>query len=255
MKKLVTKLVFAASLMVSANAFAQCDDTNFDAWDDAREDVAGTLEAVAPGLAGTTCLMQTQATASDADRARVQDATPSCESSYRVRFLYDMTALGQLASAERVKTFNFQCVTAQNGGAASCPNTGIFQLKLKGDNSGTGNIFRSFVTDEGVANADNRRKFDIPVGVSAGEEALELAWTRASGAGVADGTLRVWFNGNTTEASPDIEYTDLDNFNYCVDQANLGLVKANVSFATGQTGVNMNFDEFESRRTTGIGVN
>ena len=255
MKKLVTKMVLAASLLVSANAFAQCSDANFAAWDDVREDVAGTLEAVAPGLSGTTCTMEATSTASDADRARVQDDSPQCESSYRARFVYDMSAMGQMASAERVKVWNFQCNTTLNGGAATCPNVGVFQLKLKGDNSGTGNIFRSFVTDEGVANADNRRKFDIPVGVSAGEEVLEIAWTQASAPGVADGTLRVWFNGNTTEASPDIEYTDLDNGNYCVDRTNLGLIKGNATFAAGQNGNPMLFDEFESRRTTGIGVN
>ena len=253
MNKLVKKGLVLACLMGSANAFAAgCTDANLAAWSDVREDVAGTLEVVAPGLEASACALQVQATASDADRARVQDQTAACENSYRARFVYDLSALGQLASAERTKVYNAQCT--DEGQGFTCSNTGVIQFKLKGDNSGVGNIYRSFVIDEGVANADNRRKFDIPVSM-AGPEAVEFQWVRASSAGASDGIFRVWWGGNTTEASPDLEYTDLDNFDNCITQTNMGNIKANATFAAGKNGVNMIFDEFESRRQTGIGVN
>jgi hypothetical protein len=255
MKNKLKTIVAAFSLLATGVVFAQCDDTNFNAWTAAQEDVAGTLEAVSPGLNSTSCKMQVQATANNSDRARVTDASPSCESSYRARFLFDVSNLGQLDPTERVKVFNSQCINAQNGGAVSCSNVGVVQFKLKGDNSGTGNIFRSFVIDESMPNADNRRKFDIPVGVGAGEEAVEIHWTRASAPGASDGTFKAWWGGNTTEATPDLSYNDLDNYNNCIDQANLGLIKANPQFSAGQTAVNFFFDEFESRRQTGIGVN
>ena len=253
MKKIITKCVFVSCLMLSANAFAQCDDTNFAAWSDAREDVAGQLEAVAPGLSATACKMQVQSTADPAERARVQDDSPQCESSYRARFVFDITALGQLPSAERAKVYNAQCNTTLNGNAVACSNTGVVQFKLKGATDESSNIFRSFVIDEGVANADNRRKFDIPAG--SGEQEVEIQWVRASADGVADGQFRAWWGGNTTEATPDLVYTDLENFNNCIDRTNLGLISGNASFAAGNTGLNLFFDEFESRRQTGIGVN
>lgn len=255
MKNKLNALLAVLGMLTTGAVFAQCDDTNFNAWDNVREDVAGTLEAVAPGLESTSCKMQVQSTASSNDRARVQDDSPSCESSYRARFVYDVSNLGQLASTERVKVYNAQCDSTLNGGAVACSNTGVIQFKLKGENGGVGNSFRSFVIDESVPNADNRRKFDIPVGVGAGEEAVEFHWTRASAPGAANGTFKVWWGGNTTEASPDLVYNDLDNYNNCIDRTNLGLIRGNATFASGKQGVNFYFDEFESRRQTGIGVN
>jgi len=252
---IINKLLPLGMLLISSVAFSQCDDTNFDAWTAAQEDVAGTLEAVSPGLDSTTCKMQVQATVDNNDRARVTDASPSCESSYRARFLFDVSNLGQLDPTERVKVFNAQCIDAQNGGAVACSNVGVVQFKLKGDNSGTGNIFRSFVIDESVPNADHRRKFDIPVAVGGGEEAVEIHWTRASAPGASDGTFKAWWGGNTIEVTPDLSYSDLDNYNNCIDQANLGLIKGNPQFSAGQSAVNFYFDEFESRRQTGIVVN
>lgn len=251
------KLVGLCSLMFSANVFAQCDDTNFDAWTSAREDVAGSLEATAPGMAGTGCKMEAIALVDRDQRARVQDQSPQCENTYRARFLINVDNLGQLATNQRNKVFNAQCRQGLAGHdpAVTCSNTGVVQLKLQGNDTADANIFRSFVIDENpvVTAADHRRKFDVTV--SSGDQAFEIQYVRASGPGVLDGQFRLWANGNTDESSPDIEYTDLDNHNTCIDAANLGSVGPNNNFVTGSAGASILFDEFESRRVTGIGVN
>ncbi|MCB1581812.1 MAG: hypothetical protein KDI92_02030 [Xanthomonadales bacterium] len=256
MKKTMYKLVALGSLMLSANVFAQCDDTNFNAWTDAREDQAGSLEATAPGMAGTACKMSVQALVDRDQRARVQDQSPQCESSYRSRFMINADNMGQLATNERNKVYNAQCRSGLAGHdpGVTCSNTGVVQLKLQGNDTEDANIFRSFVIDEGPATAaDNRRKFDVVV--NSGDQAFEMQYIRASAPGAADGVFRLWANGNTNEASPDIEFTDLQNYNTCIDAANLGSVGPNNNFVSGTAGAVLNFDEFESRRQTGIGVN
>ena len=237
MKKVLKTSLVVMGMTLSSLAFAQCDDTNLDAWDNVREDAAGQMDVVAGGLAGTACRLEVSATTDTAQRARVQDRTPACESSFRGRFLLNVDNLGVLADNQRNKLHNIQCNTADNGGAV-----------------GGTNILRSFVTDEGPATvADNRRKFDVPV--SSGEQAFEYQWIRESSDGAADGVFRMWANSNTTEASPDIEYTDLENFNYCIDRVNLGLIQPTTAFSNNQTGVKIQIDEYESRRQTAIGLN
>ncbi|MCW8870309.1 MAG: hypothetical protein OQK49_06350 [Proteobacteria bacterium] len=249
----VLKVSFAVvSMAFTSMSFAQCDDTNLAAWDNVREDAAGQMDVVAGGLDGTTCRLEVSATTDNAQRARLQDRSPSCESSFRGRFLINADNFGALANNQRNKVHNIQCNVNDNGGAVACANVGVLQLRLQGDN-GT-NIFRSFVTDEGPATAaDNRRKFDVPV--NSGEQAFEYQWIRASAPGASDGIFRMWANSNTTEASPDVEFTDLQNYNYCIDRMNLGIIAPTIGWANNQTNVKLQLDEYESRRQTPINLN
>lgn len=234
----------------SFNAFGQCDDTNFNAWDAVREDAAGQLESTSPGIDGN-CKAEVTPTATSSELALLRDSSPSCESSFRQRFIVNIDSFGTMGNVQRLKFHNAQCLAAQNGGAVSCANNGVIQFRLQGDN-GT-NIMRSFVTDEGPATAsDNRRKFDIPV--SSGDQAYEYQWIRASAPGASDGVFRGWWNGNTTEGSPDVEFTDLQNYNYCIDRISLGMVSSNDFISSNQAGNAILLDSYESRRQTGIAV-
>jgi hypothetical protein len=250
--KSIAKAAAMLSMAVSYNAFAGgCDDTNFAAWDTFREDVAGMLDAVAPGMETTACKAAFTPTANEAERSLLRDSSPACESSFRQRFLLNIDNWGTMGNVQRLKVHNAQCVTAQNGGAVACANTGVIQFRLQGNNGQ--NIMRSFVTDEGPATAaDNRRKFDIPV--NSGDQAFEYQWIRASGPGAADGVFRLWWNGNTVEASPDVEFTDMQNWNYCIDRVSLGMVSTNSFISSNQAGNALFIDEYESRRQTAIGV-
>lgn len=245
------KILLIGALFASGASFAQCDITNAEsAWDNVREDVATQMDVVGPGMDSTTCQLTVNSTASNADRARVQDRSPNCESSFRAHFLLDVDALGVLAANERTKAFNAQCITAQNGGAVDCNGIGAIQLRLQGDGSGN-NILRSFVADENEP--DLRTRFDVPL--TSGENSVELQWIRASSAAASDGVLRVWFPGNTVEANPSFEVTNVDNFGYCIDQVNLGLIKATNAWTANKAGVNIGFDEYESRRVSAISLN
>jgi len=65
----------------------------------------------------------------------------------------------------------------------------------------------------------------------------------------------MWANSNTTEASPDVEFTDLQNYNYCIDRMNLGIIAPTIGWANNQTNVKLQLDEYESRRQTPINLN
>jgi len=247
-----TALVSAMALSFGAYAGGVCDDSNFDAWDAVREDVAGQLEATAPGLEGTGCKAEVTPTATFTELALLRDSSPSCESSFRQRFVMNIDSFGTMGNVQRLKAHNAQCLVAQNGGAVTCPNVGVLQFRLQGD--GGNNIMRSFVTDEGPATAaDNRRRFDIPVG--SGDQAYEYQWIKETSDGAADGVFRMWYGGNTDESSPDVEFTDLENFNYCIDRVSLGMVGSNQFISNNQDGNALILDEYESRRQTAIGVN
>jgi len=242
------KILLIGALFASGASFAQCDITNAqNAWDNVREDVATQMDVVAPGMAGTACLLTVNSTASNADRARVQDRSPNCESSFRAHFLVNVDALGSLAANERTKLYNVQCITGDAGG---CDGIGMVQLRLQGDGAGT-NILRSFVAD--ANQADLRTRFDVPL--VAGQNSVEIQWVRASSDAASDGIFRAWYPGNTVEAAPSFEVTNLDNFGYCVDQVNLGLIKATNAWATNKAGANINLDEYESRRVSAISLN
>lgn len=248
MKRTMKVYIAVLSTFFAQMAFAQCDDTNLTAWDDVREDVAGQMDVVSPGMNSTTCKLEVSSTSNSSDRARVQDQSPACESSFRSRFFVNADALGNLANNERNKLHNVQCITADTGGAVTCTGIGIMQFRLQGDNGN--NILRSWVSDENQP--DLRNRFDVPL--AAGDNSIEFQWIRATSPGASDGVFRGWWN-NTTEASPDVEITNLDNYNYCVTQANLGIIKATNAWTATKSGVKVAIDEYESRRQTGIGVN
>lgn len=248
MKILKLSAAVAGLLMGSAAlAGGSCTNANLSAWDDTRDDSGSQVNVVAGGLGGTACRLEVESTGDNSQRGRVQDQSPQCESSFRARFLVNADNLGTLADNERTKLYNVQCVTADTGGAVTCTGVGMAQFRLQGD--GGNNILRSWVADENIA--DLRNRFDVPL--AAGENAIEMQWIRASADGVSDGVFRGWWN-NSVEASPDVEITNLDNYDYCVTQVNLGLIKATNAWTTAHNGTAVQIDEYESRRQTGIGV-
>lgn len=266
-KLLLTSMLFSGAAVAGGGA---CDISNaINAWDNVREDVATQMDVTAPGLEGTACKLTVNSTAANADRARVQDQTPSCEPSFRARFVFnadEVTAAGSLGNGamerrDRNKLFNAQCITAQNGGSGGggvdCNGIGVIQLRLQGDDVIAGepdhpgeNILFSFVSDENQF--DFRKRFKMVL--QPGMNVVEMEWQRASGPGVSDGVFRGWYN-NTALNSPDTEFTDLNNYNYCIDQVNLGLIKATQRWADAYEGLNIQIDEYEPRRQTPIGLN
>ncbi|WP_395373949.1 hypothetical protein [Marinicella sp. W31] len=245
---ILKKAIAVSALALSFNVFAGgCSNANLAAWTDVRDDTGTRVNVVAPGLDASACTATFEASSSNADRARVQDRTPACETSYRAAFLFNVDSLGTLASNERTKFFNAQC-NANDGD--TCGRVGQFQFRLQGDGANN-NILRSFVIDESVPNADARRKFDIPV--SSGVNTLEIQWIQASSPVATDGVWRVWIN-NSTEASPDIEYTDVQNGESCIGQVGLGLIQATNAFVASKADTPFSIDTFESRRQTGITV-
>jgi len=249
-KLLITSLV---GLAFSTGVFGACTTTIADvesAWDRVRIDNPSQMSLGDPGFEGTDCKLLVNATAggtgSNTDIARLQDRSPSCETSFRARFLVDFDALGVLANNQRNKLYTAQCVPAQNGG--TCTGTGVIQYKIRG-NGGTNDI-QAWVSDENQP--DLRNRFNLPV--QAGVNTYELQWVQATAPGASNGIFRAWAN-NSTLGSPDVEITNLKNSGYCIDQVNLGMFKPTRAWANNKTGLNIGIDEYESRRQTPIGLN
>ena len=64
---------------------------------------------------------------------------------------------------------------------------------------------------------------------------------------------RSCYTGKST-ASPDVEFTDLENYNYWIDRVGLGMVSTNDFISNNQAGNSVIVDSYESRRQTAIGV-
>lgn len=245
----LTKLAAGAAVLGLAftfNASAQvCPDQTAIPWSDVREDVNGMLDIVSPGLAGTNCALDVGLGSSRAERARVQDTSPVCESSYRARLYMDTTDMpAQLATTSRVKFWNVQC-NPNSGSTCTNPGvTGVIQFRYQGLNSGNG-LF-SFVRDQG-----SRRQFPVPL--SNGENWVELQWIASSSPAAADGQLRVWVNANAETDSPVVEFTDIVTGTDCIDQTNIGVIAPTTTMLSEAAAARVQFDEFESRRQTFIG--
>jgi len=253
MKKLILTSLVGMALSTGALAGGACTTTVADvtnAWSGLRIDDPSQVSIGSPGFEGTDCkiLMNASAggTSNDTDIARLKDVSPSCETSFRARFLVDFDELGVLDDNQRNKLYTAQCVPAQNGG--TCTGTGVIQFKVRG-NSGVNDI-NGFVSD--VNQPDLRSRFTLPI--QAGVNTYEVQWIQASAPGASDGEFRAWAN-NTTLGSPDVSITNLNNNGYCIDQVNLGMFKPTRAWANNKTGLNIAIDEYESRRQTPIGLN
>lgn len=259
MKMSVTKAgIVLAGLFLGQSAFAQTCPTSPDAWSSFNDDAP--LSITTPGLAGTNCKMTTASTADDGDRARVLYNTAAPEPSFRARFFFNIeqATIDSMTTGSRIKMFNAQCQPA-----SACPNPGIIQFKLRGDGAG-GAIIRGFTRTRKQGVPGTKERFDIPV--QAGENYFEVYW-RIADPGQSNGFFRVWVN-SCNEGSPfDLTgesnnlWEQLDNSDWNgVSRFNLGIIKANTRTQgdgwvdiPALVGDELDFDEFEARRSTFIG--
>jgi len=247
--------------LFSVGAYAQCDDTNFAAWDTFREDVPGMVESTSPGIEGD-CKAEFKVGNAASDKGLLRDASPTCESSFKQKMILNVDAFSNMGFAQRQKIHNAQCVTNAHPGSPDCGKVGVVQFRLQGNKVGASDfdpvlfpkLIRSYAADDGPLGGGvlNERYFDIPVSDSAGDMQIEYHWTRSTAPGVQDGTFKLWFDGNTDVNSPDVNFTDLDNHNYCIDRVTLGIIEQNDRVINNQAGNPIIFDSYESRRQTNI---
>lgn len=243
------KLIALTLTLASAQLFAQCANTAFDAWSGLTNPDAGALEVTAAAaMASTACGVEVSAKA-DRNKNFVQDLSPNGEQSYRARFYINPNGIVLPTSGfnRKVKVHMAQCTAT----LPPCRFNGIVQIKLAAT-AGEGYVLDNFVADANGGDGTKRFRVDIP---DTGETALEYY------VNLTTGEFKFWVNAsaesdpvaiNVTDGLP-IDYTGLDFSDWAggVNRARLGFMNSPANVPVDSP---VYVDEFESRRQTFIGL-
>lgn len=247
-KALSLAVLGLAGMAFAGSSMAQCSPTA-SAWS-ATVATGGAVTIATPGYKATACRADSAITANlGSASAFVRDDTPSNESRYRARFLANFDNLGTpnlFTSTQPVRIFSATTATP----SMSVPE--VVRLTVFGNAAGTAKVL-------GIATACSTNptglcSFTAPLtGGTAGVHTIEIDWQKGTVTPAANGTLRVWVN-NGTEATPTLTQSINNAAWGGVDSAALGLSSASAQFRAQQLGKTVGFDEFDSRRSTFIGL-
>lgn len=227
MKVLSLALVGAFGYVGAASA--ACPSSPVPPWA-AVNTLGGTATIASPGYAGTECRLDSALTGNLASFATVQDDSPNAEPRYRAHFIVNADNLANMGFADGVYIF-----TAQS-------NTGAqVQLSIVGDGAG-GRLVSYFVPNASAAGGSDVGS--IPL--AAGENHIEFDLDNS-------GHFSFWVN-NDNEAAPDFTTTTFDNGGATIETAFLGLAGPTPGYMSRFTGTAIGLDQFDSRRTSFIGL-
>jgi hypothetical protein len=199
---------------------------NLSRWSATSVDGTDVL-VVPPGMAGT--VWASNNVVDDTTALYVQDDSPSDEPRYRARFYLDPTAFDPGTVLAHFRTRVFVVFT-------DVPQRRVAAVVLKKQDGQLSVMART--------RRDDNVQVDTPFfAIAPGTHAIELDLGAASAAGVADGHLSLWIDGDLVAT-----LSGLENSAARADFARLGAL----SVKGGAAGV-LRFDEFESRRTSYIG--
>lgn len=240
--KLLKIASLCAASVFTLNVQAQCDDTNFAAWDELKNPTNKISVTAGSAMGGSSCGMavETSVQNAGADKHHVQDNSPATEQRYRAAFCIDPNdvVLPTTGTFRRLKLHMAQC-----GNAPECANFDIVQFKLQNLTAGDYS-FKTFVRDSNTATGGNKLKFDVDI-ADTGPSRIEYDLDMTAG------TFKVWVNATAETDTPVVSETGLDIAAWSgVNQARLGFMDKGINVVEGQTYF---LDEFESRRQTFIG--
>jgi hypothetical protein len=223
-----------AAFGFASSAFAQCPDSPTPPWSGAPT-FQGALAIAEGGLADTSCHLNSTINngAGGAAFATVQDDTPEAEPRYRAQFVINADSLTNQSLLAGVTVFT-----------ASSEDNGIgVRFTVFGNGSG-GRTLGYFVQDG-----------DQPSGVNSGSAALVAGEnTIEFDLPVGDASqFRLWVN-NGDEAAATAQRTVNNSAFVGVDTAFLGLAAPTPQYVTAHGGTAVQFDEFDSRRSSFIGL-
>lgn len=226
-----------AAFGFASSAFAQCPSSPVPPWS-TQSASAGTVAIAAGGFDGTSCRLDASLTAPlPSAAAFVRDNTPASEPRYRAQFLVNVDALTGLNSLQSVQIFNAATDTPVSG------NANLVQLFVTGNLPGTAKALGIATACSNNASGRCTSTTSLP---GTGVHRIEIDWDKAAN------SLKIWVN-NTTEATPTATVSANNTAWSGVDYAVLGLAFPNAGFRTGQLNRAVQFDEFDSRRSTFIG--
>lgn len=232
MKKLL-KLGAVGAMLLSGQAFAQCD-TTFSAWDTVSNgNGSGTaMTATTNNPLSGSCSLEIPVAAG---KKYVQDDMDQ-ETTFRGSFQIDPNSIDipTAGSGRKIKVHNVQCA----GGCAANMGVDWFQAKMRKQPTG-------YKLGVWAQEADGN-KISNTLDLVDGCNTVEYQITAGN-----PGTYKVWIN-NTTEASPDIDTTGDFTGRY-TDRVRLGRMGQGVNINANASGESFHSDTFESRRQTFIG--
>lgn len=241
-KALSAAVLGLAGMAFAGSSFAACALSDpakpIGAWD-AKSVLGGAITLTDPGLAASGCKMSASITSAAFGSAFVRDNTPASETRYRAKFLVDADALTGLNSVQTVRLLSVNTDT---------PYLGISEavrLSVLGNLAGTAKSLGVAAACEGQPS--NLCSGTVALGAT-GTQVIQIDWVKG-----ASGSVKVWVN-NTNEATPNLTLSGNTN-GWVVDYTTMGLSNPSPGFrnaTTGQLNRIVQFDEFDSRRTTFI---
>lgn len=240
MKALSLAVLGLAGMAFAGASMAQCPTDPAQptgAWS-SKSVLGGAITIATPGLGGTSCRMDAAITSTAFGSAFVRDNTPSAEPRYRARFLVNVDALTGLNSIQSVRLLSANTDTPYQSIAETV------RLSISGNLAGTAKVLNVVAGCEGEPSNLCVGTVQLP---ATGTQTIQVEWVK----GTANGAIRVWVN-NTVEASPDLNLTGKNTNGWVVDFATMGLSSPSPNYRTVQTSRVVQFDEFDSRRSTFI---
>lgn len=246
-KNTILGLGALAAFGFASVSFAQCPSSPVPPWSSQATLGGGALAITTGGLDGTSCKLTTSfnAGATPTAAAVVRDNTPSDEPRYRFQFLLQADALTSQGATQAAQIFT---ANSANPYPASGGSLQVLRVSMSGGGS-TGRRL-TFIA-----------ACDVAPDYLCASSAIEVPATgeiRVEGdiqfGGPGAGQVDFWVN-NTNPAVPtgSVTITGGNQQWGGIDAALMGLSRGTASFRANQSGRDVNFDEFDSRRTTFIG--
>jgi hypothetical protein len=206
--------------LIFGNGFESGDLTG---WRSSTTDGGNLSVTSAAALAGSYGM---QALINDNNRIFVQDDSPTAETRYRARFLFDPHGI-KMAKNDQHVVFT----------GLDASGVTVAQIELR--YAGGGYQLRAAQAPDGKSLVSTAWTT-----ISNGRHSVEIDWQAASAVGANNGTLTLWIDGAQKAV-----LTGIDNDTRRVETAQLGAVSGIDSGTRGT----YYFDAFESRRRTYIG--
>jgi hypothetical protein len=215
----------------AGSAVAGCPSSPVPPWT-AAPALGGTVAIVAGGLDGSACRMESALTGDSASFATVEDDTPTAEPRYRASFMIN----GNAVSSASLVTASFVFSATSASGRAPVA------LSIVGD--GAGGLALSYFVQNGAGTLSGSKP------LAPGANHVEFDYDNGTSAGSPGPHFSLWINSNT-EGTP--TFTSAITSTGVVDTAFLGLAGATQDWTGTFNGTAVQFDTFDSRRSSFIG--
>jgi len=216
----------------AGSAVAGCPSSPVPPWS-AAPALGGTIAIVAGGLDGSACRMESALTGDSSSFATVEDDTPTAEPRYRAAFMINADSVSSLSLVTASFVFT----------ASSASGRAPVAFSIVGD--GANHLFLSYFVPHGAGTLSGSTQ------LAAGANHVEFDYDNGTSAGSPGPHFTLWVNSNT-EGAATVGPVTISSTGV-VDTAFLGLAGATGDWSSTFNGTAVQFDTFDSRRSSFIG--